>query len=144
MGLTPDNDEESLIVDEFLSFLGEDIWRNLLGSRSDEAGMATLMGKGGKVAVQLDELEKNIAGKNSVLASGVLSTADIYIFAAFGWFSSGFMTKNVTLTNLLESRPKLQAIVDRVGALPQVKAYYSTEAKKKQPLAHMYQQMAKL
>eukprot|EP00747_Dinoflagellata_sp_TGD_P168084 gnl/TRDRNA2_/TRDRNA2_193701_c0_seq1.p1 gnl/TRDRNA2_/TRDRNA2_193701_c0~~gnl/TRDRNA2_/TRDRNA2_193701_c0_seq1.p1 ORF type:complete len:226 (-),score=63.87 gnl/TRDRNA2_/TRDRNA2_193701_c0_seq1:320-997(-) len=145
--LTPESDEEALIVDEVLQFVGEDIWRVLLkvvGEKdADEQGKA-LMGPNGKVVEMLDELEKQIAGKDSVLATGTLSTADIYIFAAFGWWSSGFMTKHVNTSSLLQGRPKLQAIVDRVGALPQVKAYYSTAAKKAQPMAHVYQQMAKL
>jgi hypothetical protein len=54
------------------------------------------------------------------------------------------MTKHVNPESLLGGRPKLQAIVDRVGALPQVKAYYSTEAKKKQPMSQVYPMFAKL
>lgn len=146
--LTPENPEESLIVDEVLSFVGEDIWRNLLavvGQKDAEAQATALLApKDGKVKLQLDELEKQIAGPNSVLASGQLTTADVYIFAAFGWWASGFMSKATNTDSLLSGRPKLQAIIDRVGQLPQVRAYYSTEAKKKAPLSHVYPQFAKL
>merc|ERR1712107_710348 len=127
-------------------FVGEDIWRNLLtvvGEKDADERAQKLMEKGGKVNLQLDELEKNIMGSSSVLASQ-LTTADVYIFAAFGWFASGFMTKLVNTESLLGGRPKLQAIVDRVGALPAVKKYYSSEAKKKQPMAQVYGQFAKL
>jgi|EP01049_Picozoa_sp_SAG25_P000623 glutathione S-transferase len=142
--LTPTDDVEVLLVDEVLSFVGEDIWRVLLGVRNDEAGAAEVMAPEGKAAAYLDELEANIEGTDSVLSSGSLSIADVYIFAAFGWWASGFMTKAVSTASLLSGRPKLQAIIDRVGALPAVRAYYSRTDKKKQPLAHVYGQFAKL
>ena len=147
--LTPDDPLEALEVDEVLSFVGEDIWRDLLtavaGRTPDaEERAAVLMGEGGKVSLMLDELEKNLSGTGSVLASGVLTTADVYIFAAFGWWSSGFMTEHVNTSSLLDGRPKLAAIIARVGALPAVREYYSTAAKQQQPMAHVYQQFAKL
>lgn len=142
--LTPADDLELLLVDEILSFVGEDIWRVLLGVRSDEEAATAVMAAGGTAAVYLDELEKNIQGTTSVLPSGALSIADVYIFAAFGWWASGFMTKAVSTDSLLTGRPKIQAIIDRVGALPAVKAYYSKAEKKEQPLAHVYGQFAKL
>ena len=95
------------------------------------------------MAATLPEIEANIQGHCSVLASQ-LTTADVYIFAAFGWWASGFMTKAVSTDSLLTGRPKIQAIIDRVGALPAVKAYYSKAEKKEQPLAHVYGQFAKL
>lgn len=106
--LTPSDDLELLVVDEVLSFVGEDIWRVLLGVRTDEAAAAEVMAVGGQVCGYLDELEQNIAGRDSVLSSGILSIADIYIFAAFGWWASGFMTGAVNTSTLLDGRPKLQ------------------------------------
>eukprot|EP01052_Picozoa_sp_SAG31_P056871 SAG31_NODE_16524_length_705_cov_1.985149_1_plen_117_part_00 len=91
-----------------LSFVGEDIWRVLLGVRSDEAAAAEVMAAGGQVCGYLDELEQNIGGRDSVLSSGILSIADVYIFAAFGWWASGFMTAAVNTSTLLDGRPKLQ------------------------------------
>ena len=41
--LTPVDDLELLVVDEVLSFVGEDIWRVLLGVRKDEAQAAAVM-----------------------------------------------------------------------------------------------------
>merc|ERR1712150_31121 len=142
--LTPEKPEDALVVDEVLSFVGEDMWRALLtvvGEIDAEARAEALLKPEGKVTLMLEELEKNILGSSSVLPEQ-LSTADVYIFCAFGWWASGFMTKLVTTEALLGGRPKLSAIVDRVGQLPQVRAYYSAEAKKKLPLAHVYQQFS--
>ena len=112
--LTPSDDLELLLVDEVLSFVGEDIWRVLLGVRSDGTAALETISPGGQAHGYLDELEANLGGSNSTLPSGVLSIADVYIFAAFGWWASGFMTKHVNTEALLGGRPKLQAIVDRV------------------------------
>jgi glutathione S-transferase len=137
--LTPEDPLEALAVDEALCFIGEDIWRELLtgiAGRSPDADerAAALMEDGGTVDVMLNELEANLGGTDSVLASGALSTADVYIFAAFGWWASGFMTANVNSTSLLAGRPKLSAIIDRVGGLAAVKEYYSRDEKKAQML----------
>ena len=114
--LTPTDDLELLLVDEILSFVGEDIWRVLLAVRSDEDAALETISAGGQAHGYLDELETNIGGSDSVLPSGALSIADTYIFAAFGWWASGFMTEHVNTDSLLGGRPKLQAIVDRVYA----------------------------
>jgi glutathione S-transferase len=116
----------------------------VVGEKDGDERATKLFAPDGKVTLQLNELEKNIEGTDSVLASGDLTTADVFIFAAFGWFASGFMTKITSVENLLKNRPKLAAIVDRVGAMPEVKAYYSLEAKKAQPMAQVYQQFSKL
>ena len=99
-----------------LSFVGEDIWRVLLAVRSDEDAALETISAGGQAHGYLEELEANIGGSDSVLPSGALSIADTYIFAAFGWWASGFMTEHVNIDTLLGGRPKLQAIVDRVYA----------------------------
>ena len=79
-----------------MDFLGEDIWSELLsvvGKKNAEELAAKSLSPGGKAFLQLNELEKNIEGSNSTLRSGKLSIADVYIFAATGWYASGFMTK---------------------------------------------------
>jgi glutathione S-transferase len=84
--LTPVNPEDSLVCDEVLSFLGEDIWRSLLkvvGEKDADEQAVALMAKGGKVTLMLNELEQQISGAGSALPSQ-LSIADVYIFAAFG------------------------------------------------------------
>ena len=127
--LTPEDPVEALLVDEAMDFLGEDIWSVLLrycvGEKDADVKAAELLAPSGKVSTMLDELERNIEGSDSLLASSKLSTFDVYLFAALGWFASGFMTKNVNVDVLVRGRPKLANIVTRVGRLPEVRAFYA-------------------
>ena len=79
----------------------------------------------GKITLMLDELESNMEGTSSLLSSGKLCTFDVYLFAAIGWFGSGFMTTHLTVERLLENRPRLCEICQRVGNLPAVKEFYA-------------------
>lgn len=127
--LYPTDPKAALTCDEVADFIGEDVWSSLLkvvGEKDAAAMAARLMAPGGKVSTQLDELEKNIGGTNSTLRSGKLCMADIYIYAAAGWFVSGFMSKNVNVEVFFRGRPKLRAIVERVGQLPAIRAYYAS------------------
>ena len=113
-----------------MDFLGEDIWSELLsvvGKKNAEELAAKSLSPGGKAFLQLNELEKNIEGSNSTLKSGKLSIADVYIFAATGWYASGFMTKATNVQSLFNGRPKLKAICTRVGQLPAIKAHQHDE-----------------
>ena len=113
-----------------MDFLGEDIWSELLGvvgKKNAEELAAKTLSPGGKAYQQLNELEKNIEGSNSTLKSGKLSIADVYIYAATGWYASGFMTKATNVKSLFSGRPKLQAICSRVGQLPAIKAHQEDE-----------------
>ena len=162
--LTPEDPLESAFVDEVLSFVADDLWRRMqpsdlglgwippdkLTSVAADAGTDAetiaqrLMSPGGRLHTMLDELESNIGGYNSVLSSGALSTADLLIFTALGWFGSGFMTTKINPTTLLTGRPKLAAIVRRVGALPRVREYYDSTAKRKLIMTHVYREWARM
>jgi glutathione S-transferase len=162
--LTPEDPLECAFVDEVLSFIADDLWRRMqpsdlglgwippdkLTSVAADAGTEAetiaegLMAPGGRLHTMLNELEGNIAGSNCVLSSGALSTADVLIFTALGWFGSGFMTAKVNPTTLLSGRPKLASIIRRVGALPQVREYYDSAAKRRLIMTHVYRDWARL
>jgi len=106
----------------------EDIWAQLVGKvlRAEgdkEASAAALLGPKGQIALMLDELEKNIKGPFAVGATPTV--ADIYLFAAVGWWTSSFFTTKVNAQTILASRPKLASILASVGKAAAVRDYYS-------------------
>ena len=138
--LYPTDPNDALVVDEVMDFLGEDIWMEMLksvGEKNGEEIAKNTLASGGKAFLQLNELEKNIEGTDSTLKNGNLSVADIYIYAAIGWYSSGFMTKETNAQSLFTGRPKLSAICTRVGALAAVKAH-QTDANNKIAMKQAY------
>eukprot|EP00937_MAST-01D_sp_MAST-1D-sp2_P001316 g1316.t1 len=135
--LYPEDALQALFVDEVCDFI-EDIWGPLLQARAaKECG--AFVGAGGQGAAMLDELETRMRGP--CVAGEALTIADVYIFAAVAWWSSGFF-KGVSLESLIGTRPKLRAVCERVGALPKVKAYYAS--KTLQPMEQAYGQLCKL
>jgi|EP01046_Picozoa_sp_COSAG06_P060930 glutathione S-transferase len=162
--LTPEDPVQCALVDEALAFVADDLWRRMapsdlglgwippdkLTSVATDAGPEAeaiaeeLMAPGGRLHTMLDALESNIGGSDSVLSTGALSTADVLIFTALGWFAAGFMTTKVNPSTLLGGRPKLTALVGRVGALPQVREYYDSAPKRKLIMTHVYREWAKL
>ena len=127
--LSPQDPIEALLCDECMDYLGEDIWgtliRYLLGEKDAEEIAKKFLAPKGKITLMLDELESNMEGTSSLLSSGKLCTFDVYLFAAIGWFGSGFMTTHLTVERLLENRPRLCEICQRVGNLPAVKEFYA-------------------
>lgn len=65
----------------------------------------------------MDKFEKIVAENNGYFVNGKLSWADLYFVAILDTFI--FMVK----TDLLEGRPKLQALKERVLAIPQIKSW---------------------
>ena len=135
--LYPVDPREALLADEVCDFI-EDIWGKLLEAKANKACAALLAG-GGEGAAMLDQLEATIHGP---YVGGVYpSIADVYVFAAFAWWASGFF-KGCTVDSLLSARPKLQSIVHSVGQFEKVRQYYA--AKKLQPLEAVYGQFCRL
>jgi glutathione S-transferase len=65
----------------------------------------------------MDKFEKIVAENNGYFVNGKLSWADLYFVAILETFI--FMIK----TDLLDGRPKLQALKERVLAIPQIKSW---------------------
>ena len=146
--LYPVDPQEALVVDEICDFLGEDIWGPIVGKilgapKDQKTGIAQdLIEEGGSVKVQIRMLEDTIVGPFA--AGPALTIADVYIFAAFGWFASGFFTSKFSVETLLSGCPKLTSIVHAVGAIPEIKEYYAKKDFSKEPLSKVYGQFANL
>lgn len=74
----------------------------------------------------LDRLEAVVAGPT--VCAGTPTIADVYIFAAFGWWSTGFFGSAVNLDSLVASRPKLAGVLDAAAASRRIRAYYTKTA----------------
>merc|ERR1712032_1565637 len=83
-----------------------------------------LLAPGGELSEMLDRLERYVVGPGILPGAQRFTIADVHIFCAFGQWSSGFF-KGVTANALLDGRPKLKALIERVGALPKVRACYA-------------------
>lgn len=92
-----------------LTFLQAAEYRSLVG----------LDGAVGKVLSQLEDV-----CRHPYVAGCSVTIADVHLFAAIGWWASGFFSKAVTLESLLMNSPKLRATAQLVGAIPQVNKYY--------------------
>ena len=138
MPLYPSDPVEALVADEVSDFI-EDIWGKLLEARNAKA-CAALLEPGAEGAAMLDQLEASVQGP--YVCGSSASTADVYIFAAFAWWASGFF-KGATVANLVgDGRPKLKQLIEQVGQFERVKQYYA--AKKLQPMERVYGQFCKL
>ena len=129
--LYPTDAVDALRADELCDYV-EDVWGKLLEARAAKAVAAALAPSTGGVAAMLDVLEHSLpaAGAGGVGGGGgfavgsATSTADVFLFAALGWWATPFF-KGSTLDALLAGRPKLRAVAERVGALPAVRAFYA-------------------
>ena len=135
--LYPSDPVQALVADEVSDFI-EDIWGKLLEARAAKA-CAALLEPGAEGAMMLDQLESSVQGPYVCGANA--SIADVYIFAAFAWWASGFF-KGATVANLVMARPKLQHLIELVGQFEQVKHRYAT--KKLHPMEGVYGQFCKL
>ena len=135
--LYPSDPVQALVADEVSDFI-EDIWGKLLEARAAKA-CAGLLEPGAEGATMLDQLESSVQGP--YVCGSNASIADVYIFAAFAWWASGFF-KGATVANLIGARPKLQHLIELVGQFEQVKHRYAT--KKLHPMEGVYGQFCKL
>ena len=135
--LYPSDPVQALVADEVSDFI-EDIWGKLLEARAAKA-CAALLEPGAEGALMLDQLESSVQGP--YVCGSKASIADVYIFAAFAWWASGFF-KGATVANLVGARPKLQHLIELVGQFERVKHYYA--AKKLHPMERVYGQFCKL
>ena len=128
----------ALAVDEVCDYI-EDIWATLLTIKKQEAVAAEMIAPGGKAAVMLDRLEAAIKGP--FVLGDQMSVADVYIFAAFGWWGGGYYTSKVNANTLLASRNKLTALIGSVGQSRRIQEYYTNVAPKSDgwnPYRRMY------
>ena len=136
--LYPTDAESSAHVDGFMDML-EDIWPILVGNPAalDSAPLySTLLGQGtlddflnprmeagsGDLAFQFDRLENGINEKGPFILGHTLSCADVLLFAAIPWWGAGVFPG---MEKMLATRPKIKRVVENVGSINVVSAYYA-------------------
>uniref|UniRef100_A0A7S2BN24 GST C-terminal domain-containing protein n=1 Tax=Octactis speculum TaxID=3111310 RepID=A0A7S2BN24_9STRA len=96
-----------------------------------EAARAALFAKDGTGTIYegFRQVEAQIADdKGHMLQGDAFTLADVWAFYQVNMFRSGFLD-GIPTEGWLEDFPKLKAVVDRMAAVPELKAYYTEKAK---------------
>lgn len=119
-GLAGSDDWESLLIDIAVDNI-HDLRQAIAGyaydsnEASKEAKYAPLINE--TIPFYMDKFEKSVEENNGYFVNGKLSWADLFFVAVLDYLN--FMAK----IDLLEGRPNLKALKEKVLAVPQIKAW---------------------
>ncbi|VVC36045.1 Thioredoxin-like fold,Glutathione S-transferase, N-terminal,Glutathione S-transferase, C-terminal- [Cinara cedri] len=125
-GLAGDDEWESLLIDIAVDNIHD--LRQALASYSYDTNEESKAAKYGPlinetIPFYMDKFENIIGENNGYFVNGKLSWADLFFVAVLDYLN--YMAK----IDLLEGRPKLQALKETVVALPQIKAWIEKRPK---------------
>ena len=145
--LYPENLEDALLVDGFLDVL-EDIWpvladtqdpiekapllSTMLGMGVQEEFLAEQMDKtSGPLAMKFDHIERAASDTGPYVLGEQLTVADVFLFAAISWWGAGMFA---SMDPIIVDRPKIKRSIEGVGALENVRQYYTRLKEERQKL----------
>jgi glutathione S-transferase len=130
--LYPEDHDEAFDVDEIIDAF-EDVRMKMVPTfqikdqAEKEAARAALFKEGGEVHRLLNQLEK-FAQDGGTMVCGRTTVADVWAYWYLNFCRCGFW--DGIPTDFLGSYPKLSAVVAKVAAIPELKAYYGGIAEK--------------
>ena len=104
----------------------------MLGMGVQEQFLAEQMDKtSGPLALKFDHIERAASNEGPYLLGGLLSVADVFLFAAICWWGAGMFP---SMDPILADRPKIKRSIESVGALENLRKYYASLKDERQKL----------